>query len=186
MQNQQKPLPIINQAKKLPIPKPAKPVTVSQLKQQLPSLRNNSHSANPDYAEIVRFLIEPFLDSPESLRVDCEVNPRQAKAWIRLAFDELEKGRVYGRGGRNIQAVRTVLAALAQTAGQSVHLEIYEDHSETPRPSPSYSDSNREEGTYDRKTMPISRPSYNRQRVSRSRSTTPSPIIYKRDDRGMR
>ncbi|MDY7008434.1 MAG: KH domain-containing protein [Cyanobacteriota bacterium] len=179
---------------------------MSQLKQQLPSLRNNSQSADPDYAEIVRCLIEPFLESPESLRVDCEVNPRQAKAWIRLAFDEFEKGRVYGRGGRNIQAVRTVLAALAQTAGQSVHLEIYEDHSETPRPSPSYSYNNREEGTYERRTMPITRPSYNnreegtyerrtmpitrpsynRQRVSRSRSTIPSPIKYKRDEYGMR
>ncbi|WP_293082297.1 KH domain-containing protein [Okeania sp. SIO3B5] len=150
--------------------------------------RNNSQSVNPDYVEIVRCLIEPFLESPESLRVDCEVNPRQAKAWIRLAFDELEKGRVYGRGGRNIQAVRTVLAALAQTAGQSVHLEIYEDHSETPRPSlsPSYSDNNREEGTYERRAMPITRPSYNRQRLSRSRSTTPSPIRYKRDEYGMR
>lgn len=97
-----------------------------------------------------------------------------------------KKGRVYGRGGRNIQAVRTVLAALAQTAGQSVHLEIYEDHSETPRPSPSYSYSDREEGSYERKAMPITRPSYSRQRVSRTRSTTPSPIRYKRDDYGMR
>ena len=160
---------------------------VSQLKQQLPlNLRNNSQSANPDYAEIVKCLIEPFLESPESLRVDCEVNPRQAKAWIRLAFDELEKGRVYGRGGRNIQAVRTVLAALAQTAGQSVHLEIYEDHSEAPPPYPSDSYSNQAEGDYERRAMPIRSPSYNRQRLSRSRSTIPSPIRYKRDDNGMR
>lgn len=65
---------------------------VSQLKPQLPlNQRNNSQSVNPDYVEIVRCLIEPFLESPESLRVDCEVNLRQAKAWIRLAFDELEK-----------------------------------------------------------------------------------------------
>lgn len=160
---------------------------VSQLKPQLPlNLRNNSQSANPDYAEIVRCLIEPFLDSPESLRVDCEVNPRQAKAWIRLAFDEFEKGRVYGRGGRNIQAVRTVLAALAQTAGQSVHLEIYEDHSEAPPSYPSDSYSNQAEGNYERRAMPISRPSYDRQRLSRTRSRIPSPIRYKRDDNGMR
>lgn len=90
-------------------------------------------SANPDYAGIVRFLVEPFLESPESLRVDCEINPRQAKAWIRLAFDEPEKGRVYGRGGRNIQAIRTVLSAVAQSAGHSVYLDIYDDKQDNNR-----------------------------------------------------
>jgi len=90
-------------------------------------------SANPDYTGIVRFLVEPFLESPESLRVDCEINPRQAKAWIRLAFDEPEKGRVYGRGGRNIQAIRTVLSAVAQSAGHSVYLDIYDDQQDNNR-----------------------------------------------------
>ncbi len=155
---------------------------MSQLKQQqLPNLRNKTQSGNPDYAEIVRFLIEPFLESPESLRVDCEVNSRQAKAWVRLAFDEPEKGRVYGRGGRNIQAVRTVLAALAQTAGQSVHLEIYAEQEDTLRSSPSYYRSSREDGEDNRRTIPSTRLSYNRQRLSRTRGTTPSPIRYKRN-----
>ena len=93
------------------------------------SRANRSPLLSPDYVGIVRFLIEPFLESPESLRVDCEINPGQAKAWIRLAFEEPEKGRVYGRGGRNIQAIRTVLSAVAQTAGHSVYLDIYEDRS---------------------------------------------------------
>ncbi len=100
---------------------------------------NQPASANPDYAGIVRFLVEPFLESPESLRVDCEINPRQAKAWIRLAFDEPEKGRVYGRGGRNIQAIRTVLSAVAQSAGHSVYLDIYDDK---PENNPSFGSRN--------------------------------------------
>jgi hypothetical protein len=33
---------------------------------------------------------------------------------------------VFGRGGRNIQAIRTVIQAAAQAAGQSVHLDIYD------------------------------------------------------------
>ncbi|MGK7923547.1 MAG: KH domain-containing protein [Trichodesmium sp.] len=159
---------------------------MSQLKQQqLPSLRSKPQSANPNYTEIVRFLIEPFLESPESLRVDCEINPRQAKAWIRLAFEESEKGRVYGRGGRNIQAVRTVLAALAETAGQSVHLEIYEDQSAQPSYSSDYP-SSRDEGVYNRRIIPSSRPSEHRHRLSRHRGTTPSPIKYKTNGHEMR
>ncbi|MBS9770164.1 MAG: KH domain-containing protein [Trichodesmium erythraeum GBRTRLIN201] len=177
---------MLNRSKQLPILKATKSVTVSQLQQQqLGSLRNNRQSVNPDYAEIVRSLIEPFLESPESLRVDCEVNPRQAKAWIRLAFDEPEKGRVYGRGGRNIQAIRTVLAAVAQAAGQSVHLEIYEDQSEIQQSYSSEYPSHREEGVYNRRTISSSRLYDNRHRLSRHRGTTPSPIRYKRDGHGM-
>jgi hypothetical protein len=90
--------------------------------------------ANPDYTGLVRFLVEPFLESPESLRVDCEIQPRQSRAWIRLAFDDPDKGRVYGRGGRNIHAIRTVLDAVAKTVGQCIYLDIYDGQlNDTPR-----------------------------------------------------
>lgn len=69
--------------------------------------------------------MEPFLDSPESLSVDCEISHTRKRAWIRIAFDRADKGKVFGRGGRNIQAIRTVVAAAAVAAGQSVYLDIY-------------------------------------------------------------
>lgn len=79
----------------------------------------------PDYVQLTRFLIQPFLESPESLKVDCECSSNRPRVWIRLAFDSTDKGRVFGRGGRNIQAIRTVLEAAAQLAGQVAHLEIF-------------------------------------------------------------
>lgn len=91
-------------------------------------LKNKSQShpqtaAGPDYAQLVRFLLQPFLESPDSLILDCETNT--ARVWIRVAFEGEDKGRVFGRGGRNIQAIRTVLTAAAATAGHSVYLDIY-------------------------------------------------------------
>ncbi len=74
--------------------------------------------------------MQPFLDSPESLSVDCEISPSVNKAWIRVAFDSADKGKVFGRGGRNIQAIRTVIAAAAATIGQSVYLDIYGSNSQ--------------------------------------------------------
>lgn len=79
----------------------------------------------PDYAALVRFLVQPFLESPSSLKIDCETSPSKPKVWIRLAFEGEDKGRVFGRGGRNIQAIRTVIEAAAKAAGQSVYLDIY-------------------------------------------------------------
>jgi predicted RNA-binding protein YlqC (UPF0109 family) len=84
-----------------------------------------SPSANPNYDGLVRFLVQPFLESPESLSVDCEISHTLQRAWIRIAFESTDKGKVFGRGGRNIQAIRTVIAAAAEVAGQSVYLDIY-------------------------------------------------------------
>jgi uncharacterized protein len=85
--------------------------------------------ASPDYSGLVRFLVEPFLDSPTSLSIDCERSPSKGRVWIRLAFEAADKGRVFGRGGRNIQAIRMVIQSVAQAAGQSAHLDIYESQS---------------------------------------------------------
>ncbi|MDJ0696511.1 MAG: KH domain-containing protein [Mastigocoleus sp. MO_167.B18] len=81
---------------------------------------------NPDYVGLVRYLMQPFLDSAESLSVDCELSgSRRKRAWIRIAFDNTDKGKIFGRGGRNIQAIRTVVAAAAEAAGHSVYFDIY-------------------------------------------------------------
>lgn len=90
------------------------------------TLSSSLQDASPDYVGLVRFLVEPFLESPQRLSVDCEKSQAKERVWIRLAFEGTDKGRVFGRGGRNIQAIRAVLQAAAQAAGQSVHLDIYD------------------------------------------------------------
>jgi hypothetical protein len=88
-------------------------------------VENKYPTTSPDFAGLVRFLMEPFLDSPQSLSVDCEFSQTRKRVWIRIAFESSDKGKVFGRGGRNIQAIRTVIAAAALSAGQSVYLDIY-------------------------------------------------------------
>ncbi len=79
----------------------------------------------PDYPGLVRFLIEPFLESANSLSIDCETSENAARVWIRIAFEGEDKGRVFGRGGRNIQVIKTVVAAAAACAGHSAYLDVY-------------------------------------------------------------
>jgi|SRR6478672_5495458 predicted RNA-binding protein YlqC (UPF0109 family) len=100
------------------------------------SVSSKLQNASPDYAELIRFLLQPFLDSPESLSVDCELSHAQSRVWIRLAFEAADKGRVFGRGGRNIQAIRTVMEAVAQAIGQTIYLDIFGSGS-TSRETPS-------------------------------------------------
>ena len=84
---------------------------------------------SPDYSGLVQFLLSPFLEAPESLYVDCEQANQNKRVWIRLAFEGSDKGRVYGRGGRNLQAIRTVLETAAATVGQSLYLDVYDSQS---------------------------------------------------------
>lgn len=81
--------------------------------------------AEPDYAGLVKFLVEPFLELPESLKVDCEISPSRSKVWVRVAFEGADKGRVFGRGGRNIQAIRSVLEAAARAVGYTAYLDVF-------------------------------------------------------------
>ncbi len=81
-------------------------------------------TAVPDYADLVRFLVQPFLETPDSLRVDCEISSR-SRVWVRFAFEGTDKGRVFGRGGRNIQAIRSVVEGVAKAAGHTALLDVF-------------------------------------------------------------
>ncbi|MGB3613408.1 MAG: KH domain-containing protein [Elainellaceae cyanobacterium] len=95
---------------------------------------NPDEPANVDYVRLVKFLVEPFLTSPDALRLDCEVSPRTGRILLRLAIEGEDKGKVFGRGGRNLQAIRSVVDAAAQLAGQLVHVEIYGQSSDRSEP----------------------------------------------------
>ena len=81
--------------------------------------------SSPNYVELVRFLVTPLLEFPESLTVDFESYAGQHKILVRMAFADSDKGRVFGRGGRTLQAMRTIVDAAAQLAGQKASLEVF-------------------------------------------------------------
>ena len=87
-------------------------------------------ASSPDYEKLARFLIEPFLEDPQSLSINSEVNPNNKKIWLRIAFDKGDRGKVFGRGGRNIQAIRTTIQTAAVAHDESVFLDIYSDESD--------------------------------------------------------
>lgn len=89
----------------------------------------------PDYGQLVKFLFQPFLSATDAIGVDCEYTIDRQRVWIRVAIASADQGSAFGRGGRNIQAVRTILQAAATAVGQSVHLDIYGNSSSKYRDS---------------------------------------------------
>ena len=82
--------------------------------------------AQIDFEALARFLMGPFLDKPEELKFHVEKLAKGKKLWLRAAFNEEEdKGRVFGRGGRNIKAMRNVMMAAAKQSEMTVNLSVF-------------------------------------------------------------
>jgi uncharacterized protein len=86
----------------------------------------STHQPNlPDYEQLVKFLFQPFLNEADVMAIDCEYTIDRQRIWIRVAVASADRDSAFGRGGRNIQAVRTVVQAAAAAVGQSINLDIY-------------------------------------------------------------
>ncbi len=83
----------------------------------------------PDYGQLVKFLFQPFLSVVDEFSVDCEYTIDRHRVWIRVAVANIDQGSAFGRGGRNIQAIRTVVQAAATTVGQKIVLDVYGNNS---------------------------------------------------------
>jgi uncharacterized protein len=79
----------------------------------------------PDYQQLVKFLFQPFLSEADAISIDCEYTIDRQRVWIRVAVATSDRDTAIGRGGRNVQAIRTVLQAAASAVGQTVHLDVY-------------------------------------------------------------
>ncbi len=91
-----------------------------------------------DYQALTRFLLEPLIDLPEELHISSELTAHNSKVSLRVSLGQADRGRAFGRGGRNIRAIRTVLRAAGKNVGQNVSLEVIGDegHGQEGRPKP--------------------------------------------------
>ncbi len=83
-----------------------------------------------NYISLVKFLIEPLLDHPEALKVDCEISAKGDRVMVRVAFEGAEKGRIFGRNGRTIQSIRTLLSTAANAYDQTIRFDVFDPDSD--------------------------------------------------------
>jgi uncharacterized protein len=94
----------------------------------MPNLDASTSAESIDYTQLAQFLLEPLLDQPQSLTIDCEKLAGGKQIWLRVAFEQEDKGKVFGRGGRNLRAIETVLRGAAADPEQRIRLDIYGNH----------------------------------------------------------
>ncbi len=78
-----------------------------------------------DYAALCRFIAEHIVSDPEAVRVT--VGPQGRQTLVELSVAEPDMGKVIGKGGRNIEAVRAVVRAAGLRRHERVRVELV-DH----------------------------------------------------------
>ena len=72
--------------------------------------------------ELVRYMAQSLVDDPESVEVR-EVRGRSGKVLeLRVADDDM--GRVIGKGGRIVNAMRSLVDVAADQKGRRVRLDV--------------------------------------------------------------
>lgn len=108
----------------------------------------------------MQYLIEPLLEVPDALRIDCEHTGNNV--WLRVAFDPADRGRVFGRSGKTIQSIRTVLDLAAHHEGRAAFLDVYGGYSLGDGPSEDGNGRGRGDRGGDRRRSRPDRPSRGR------------------------
>ncbi len=67
-------------------------------------------------------LVRPIVDEPERVEVTGSESDSRVDLELRVADDDI--GKVIGRGGRTIRAIRTVVKAASVKAGKRVNVEV--------------------------------------------------------------
>ena len=67
-------------------------------------------------------LVRPIVDEPDSVEVDATESDTRVDLELRVAPDDI--GKVIGRGGRTIRAIRTVVKAASVKVGKRVNVEV--------------------------------------------------------------
>jgi predicted RNA-binding protein YlqC (UPF0109 family) len=72
--------------------------------------------------ELLLFLARSLVDEPEKVEVEGRETDSRVELTLRVAPDDV--GKVIGRGGRIVRAIRTVMKAASVKANKRVNVEV--------------------------------------------------------------
>ena len=78
-----------------------------------------------NYKELVEFIVKHLVTQPDSVGVESSEGNGEIKIQIRVAHEDV--GRVIGKRGATINAIRLLAKAAAVKAGERVDVDIVED-----------------------------------------------------------
>lgn len=78
-----------------------------------------------NYKELVEFVAKHLVTQPDAVSVESEEEENGIKVMIRVAHEDV--GRIIGKRGATINAIRLLAKAAAVKAGERVDVDIVEE-----------------------------------------------------------
>ncbi|MDA8332775.1 MAG: KH domain-containing protein [Candidatus Dormibacteraeota bacterium] len=76
----------------------------------------------PDYGELVSYMVKQIVSEPDQVQVVTEQDAHRAS--VRIATAPGDLGKVIGRNGRHIEAIRMVVRAASLRSRDRVQVEV--------------------------------------------------------------
>ena len=79
-----------------------------------------------NYKELIEFVTKHLVMNPDSVNIEVsEEEQGDIKVMIRVAHDDI--GRIIGKRGATINAIRLIAKASAVKAGEKINVDIFEE-----------------------------------------------------------
>nr|WP_315100563.1 KH domain-containing protein [uncultured Fretibacterium sp.] len=78
-----------------------------------------------NYKELVEFIVKYLVTQPDAVSVESGEEENATKVMIRVAHEDV--GRIIGKRGATINAIRLLAKAAAVKAGEKVDVDIVEE-----------------------------------------------------------
>jgi predicted RNA-binding protein YlqC (UPF0109 family) len=75
--------------------------------------------------EFVEYIVKQLVDKPEKVIVE-EATPNEKTIELKVKVDISDIGKIIGKQGRNVQAMRTLVAAVGAKGKHRATLEVLE------------------------------------------------------------
>ena len=82
---------------------------------------------------LVEYIVRALVDKPEAVELRTSSADGTVLYELKVAAEDV--GKVIGRDGRTVNAIRTVLSAAAQAQGERARLEVIDDRRRAASPS---------------------------------------------------
>ena len=79
--------------------------------------------------EFVAYLVKNLVSNPDEVKVSLREEEGRIEIDIRVAHEDI--GKVIGRGGNTVNALRTITRVIAARLGKRVHLELLQEEEES-------------------------------------------------------
>ena len=83
---------------------------------------SRDHDGDVDLSDFVRYVARALVDNPDGVRVDTEERDRMTV--IRVSCDKDDIGKIIGRSGKTIAAIRALVTGAAGRSHRRVNVEV--------------------------------------------------------------